>query len=980
MRRDWRNRIPGRVSFINLTVSKVDFLEKVARTLYDNHRDTMERQVVILPSRRAGLYLAKYLSGMSDRPQWAPMMMTVTELFASFSDLKITESETLVFDLYRSYAGSTSTPLPFDDFWSWGETILSDFNDIDLWLADPEKIYSNISDLREIDQKFGTLTEAQVEIIRSFWTSFRPEETDSEARTAFRSVWQLMGPLYKRFSGTLATEGRAWEGMLCRQVAERAMADNLIITGNITYHVAGLNALNNCEKELFLFLRRHGCIHFYWDDDHDFMRKKDHKAATFIRENLGLFGNDLPKYDEEENHSCENRWIILDTPSDTAQAKMLPEILMESGFNPGSDAADTAVILADEKLLSPVLSSLPEEARGANVTMGHPFKYTSLYSFLRQLFSLARYASGAGDERLFRAENVLAILRHQYFKMLSGDEGDRLAAAIITENMVRVEQRYLTERVSSGIIFMIPSEARDFPDYLITLLHNLYDTSYNEGNDTDVMKVDREYLRHAIGGAGRLRNLISSYNISLKTDTCIRLIDRVFRRMIVPFSGEPLKGLQIMGVLETRALEFRNVIFLSLNEGIFPNQSYENTFIPYNIRRAFGLPTINEHESIYSYHFFRLLRKPLHGWFMYNSTAQGISTGEMSRYLIQMRYDDTYSPQYRSLNIIVGRSTIIPAAIEKSQEHISALMRRYSGVNDNGDPKLISPSALNTWLGCRMKFYFRYVCGIDEEDKLEKEIDQRRFGNILHGSMEELYKPLIGVMAEPEYLRMRAADTEELRLLVIKKASEEMHWKEENLLKGKSMIIIDVLVRYISEILTYDSTLTDLVILSLEEKFYSYFYVPVAGERMKIAVGGIVDRVDSLSGMKRVVDYKTGSPKDKPGTLDDLFNEEKEKRNDAVLQTHLYCSTLLTNNPGEVITPNIYWVQQISSSGFDPLSFLSDFGKGIPRADEYEKVMKCYSEEINNLLTALFSEREPFVMTSYSRRCLSCPYRQLCQR
>jgi len=958
----------------------VDFLEKVAKTLYDNHRDEMDKQIVILPSRRAGLYLARHLSRLSDKPQWAPMMMTVTDLFASFSALRLTEPETLIFDLYRAYSDSVTAPLPFDDFWSWGETIVSDFNDIDLWLADAQKIYSNISDLKEIDHKFGGLTEEQIEIIRSFWTSFRPEETGSEARTAFRSVWQMLWPLYSSFRERLSSEGRAWEGMLCRQVAEEAISDHLVIGDNVTYHIAGLNALNNCEKELFLFFRRTGRARFYWDDDHAFMKSKDHKASVFINENLKIFGNDLPHFTAYQRPEKKGQWTIIDTPSDSAQAKMLPEILREAGFDPHSDATDTAVILADEKLLAPVLTSLPKDISEVNVTMGHPFKYTSLYSFLRQLLMLARYASCSGSEHTFRAENVLGIIRHQYFAVISPDDATTVASEIIAGNMIRVEQSYISGKLPGCNMFAIPSDVKQYPSYLVRILNTLYENSFDNGADKGIMSVDREYMRLAIGEAGKLQNLINSYNLELKIDTCIRLIDRVFKRLIVPFSGEPLKGLQVMGVLETRALEFSNVIFLSLNEGVFPNQSYENTFIPYNIRRAFGLPTINEHESIYSYHFFRLLRKPNRGWFMYNSTAQGVSSGEMSRYLIQMKYDPSFSPEFQTLHILVGRSSIIPNMLEKNEKHISALIARYTGENETGRARFMSPSAVNSWLNCRMKFYYRYICGIDEEDKLEKEIDQRRFGNILHAVMEELYKPLTGTEVAPAHLKTLSANTSGIRDIIISRAAQEMKWKRESLLTGKSVIIIDVLERYVRDILRYDSLLPSLSILHLEEPFYRLFDVSTAQGRFSINVGGIIDRVDALSRKIRVVDYKTGVPKEGQVSLDQLFDETKEKRSDAVLQTLLYCDALMNNHHGDIIMPAIYWVQQISSREFSSSAGLSDFGSEEPLKETYAGVMNDYEERLGGVLEKIFSSEEHFTMTPFTRKCISCPYRLLCRR
>ncbi len=605
----------------------MDFLGKVAYKLRENHGKEMDRQIVVLPSRRAGLYLSRFLARLSDKPQWSPMMLTVNELFSSFTDLRPADTETLIFELYTIYKQRFTGEMNFDDFWSWGEVIIRDFNDIDLYLADAEKLYTNISDLKEIDSKFGGLTVEQTEIIRGFWTSFNPGSfEDSNARSKFQSVWQKLAPLYKDFTASMKRRGQAGEGMLCREVAEKAMKESLLVKEGFTWHIVGLNALNNCEKVLFKYLKSKGQAKFYWDDTHFFMNENDHKAAVFMKENLGMFGNELGKDTYETSSSEGGRWTVIDTPSDTAQARMLGQIIEGAGLDAAADLTDTAIILADEKLLLPVLTSLPQSIEEVNVTMGHPFRFTSLYSFLKQLMALIRSARTDNGKTTFRSEEVITLLRHQYFVLLTGNEGEGVVAEIISGNMIRVEEKFLISRLPMKQLFAIPADGAALPDHLVSVMEMVEAATFKTPDDGRGLSIDREYLRMAMSATGMLANLMHSYDLELKTDTCVRFLDRVYRKLKVPFSGEPLKGIQVMGVLETRALEFSNIIFLSLNEGIFPGTSYDNTFIPYNIRRAFGLPTVNEHESIYSYHFFRLLRKPVTGMVpvQFHGTGTGI--------------------------------------------------------------------------------------------------------------------------------------------------------------------------------------------------------------------------------------------------------------------------------------------------------------------------------------------------------------------
>ncbi len=959
----------------------MDFLERVANILREQHGEAMERQIVVLPSRRAGLYLARALARLSDKPRWAPRMLTVSDLFRSFTELTPADTETLIFELYGVYKKRFGEEMSFDDFWSWGEIIINDFNDIDLYLADAGKLYSNITDLKEIDARFGGLTDEQTEIIRGFWKSFNPGASGSEARMKFQSVWQKLAPLYNDFRIVMTERHQAGDGMLCREVAERAAAGTLKTEEGVIWHIVGLNALNNCEKVLFRYLKSLGRAKFYWDDSHFFMNDPDHKASLFIRENRRMFGNEL---DLSQGHDPvippQGKWHIIDTPSDTAQARMVSQLLEGNGIASEEDMTGTAIILADEKLLMPVLSSLPPSIEDVNVTMGHPFRFTSLYSFLKQLLALIKSARVSGGGTSFRSDDVIALLRHQYFRLLAGDSGDKVITRIITGNMIRVGEAMLLSHLPMKGLLPVPVTGPEVPAYLTAVMEMIEGATFDAeaGDEGIILSTDREYLRMAMSSTVRLANLITTYNLDMKSDTCIRLLDRILRKLIVPFSGEPLKGIQVMGVLETRALEFKNIIFLSLNEGIFPGGSYDNTYIPYNIRRAFGLPTVNEHESIYSYYFFRLLRKPDMGWFIYNSTAQGLTTGEMSRYLVRMRYSPLFNPQQLTVHISVGRSRIIAERLPKRPEHNRALLDLYSTASEG--LKYLSPSAVNTWINCRMRFYYRYVCSIPEEEILEKDIDQRRFGNIMHDALRRIYEPLRGDMAAGKAIGKMSSDRDLIRKAIVAAAMDEMKWDRETLMAGKGVIIIEVLERYVRELLEYDSRENQLAILNLEDDFSGIRTVITGDGETQIRVGGRADRVDMTGGAVRVVDYKTGTPKHEAVTPEGLFDEESDKRNDAFLQALLYCSLIRDNHPGKLVLPAIYWVQQLSSQEFTP--YASVAGLDGPDADResWDRFLNDFSAGLDQTLNRIFSENEDFIMTRFERRCTYCPYKMLCRR
>jgi len=956
----------------------MDFLEKVAYRLHERHGSEMERQTMVLPSRRAGLWLARALAKLNDKPSWAPSMLTVSDLFRSFTDIIPADTETQIFELHRVFRNMFGEEMSFDDFWPWGEVIISDFNDIDLYMADAGRLYSNISDLKEIDEKFGGLTDEQVEIIRGFWKSFNPASSGSEARTRFRSVWQKLGPLYDGYREAMRARGMAGDGMLCREVAEKALSGTLVVPEGRRWHIAGLNALNNCEKTLFLHLKRLGVADFYWDDDHFFMDDPDHKASVFIRENRRIFGSALDEPGQRIHQPPRGEWHIIDTPSDTAQAAVMAQLLENEGISGSDDLTSTAVILADEKLLMPVLGSVPASVEEVNVTMGHPFRFTPLYSFLRQLMALLRSARVSNGNISFRSEDVMALIRHQYFRLLAGNDGDAVVREIIKGNMIRVNAAILTERFSLDYLFMVPEGVAGIPDHLASVMSRLEEATFAAQEKGMKLSTDREYLRMAMSSTVRLANLIRSYNLDLRTETCLRLLDRIFRKMIVPFSGEPLRGIQIMGVLETRALEFNNIIVLSLNEGIFPGMSYDNTYIPYNIRRAFGLPTVNEHESIYSYYFFRLLRKPAKGWFLYNSTAQGLNSGEMSRYLVRMSYSPLFSPRQQTVHISVGRSGMIAETLTKQRVHNRALLEVYREGNREG--KYLSPSAVNTWINCRMRFYYRYVCGMPEEEALEKEIDQRRFGNIMHDALRRMYEPLRGKSGAGADIKMMSGSRDRIRETIIESAMAEMRWDRETLMSGRGVIIIDVLERYARELLVYDGSDTDLTLLHLEDDFSGVLPVACGAAEERIVVGGRVDRIDLTGGAVRVVDYKTGTPKREAVTAEGLFDEEKEKHNDALLQALLYCTLIEDMYPGKIVLPAIYWIQQLTSDDFSPYAPVSGLdGPGSDQA-EWRAFMTAFRSGLSLTLNRIFADNEDYRMTPFRRRCTVCPYRTLCRR
>ena len=624
------------------------FLERVAEQLYEDYGSSLNRHCLVFPNRRAGLFLMKHLAAKAGKPLWAPRSVTINELFTDSSGYTIASTENLVFELYRLYRTLAKTEETFDNFFFWGEMLLNDFDDVDKYLVDARALFTNISDLHAIDEKFGGLTPEQMEVIKQFVENFRAG-SDSDQKRDFEFTWSLLFPLYESFRELLATKGLAYEGMVFRGVASLLASDTLpkgILNEYEQYHFIGFNALNNCEKKLLSSLKKSGKARFYWDIEDNIYFREDPKAGFFIRPNIGQFGQDLRWHGETTNPGTGNIRII-DIPSDAGQAKLLPNLLESLNIDAKSgEQHRTAVILADENLLPAVLSSIPPVVTDINVTMGYPFSMTVVYSLLRALLDLQERPFNYGNKVLYDYRKVMPVLSNPLVVRSAGAAAAEKAAGLIKRNAALVPVAYFDDNEFLSSLFKLTDDAVSLCNYLrstfLTITTALSNTD-DEAAEKDPLTP--EFLYRANQVLNRLEPILSDQTVSISRETFIRLADRIFREIKVPFRGEPLKGIQIMGLLESRALDFDNLIILSANEGVMPKSSAGASYIPYNLREVFGLPTINHQDSIYSYYFTRLCSRAKQMIFVYNSSPEGLRTGEMSRYLLRIKYSPDFSPE-----------------------------------------------------------------------------------------------------------------------------------------------------------------------------------------------------------------------------------------------------------------------------------------------------------------------------------------------
>lgn len=963
------------------------FLERIARILTDGFVDRLDTQCIVFPSRRAGLFFMKYLADRVDKPVWAPSVMTINDLFRLFSPLRLADNEVLLFELYKAFRSVRKTTETFDDFYYWGGMLLNDFDDIDKYLADPASIFRNVRDLKMIDRQFGGLSQHQAEVVQKFWVNFEPGKPTPEKKQ-FEETWYILNDLYNAFREALRQKRLAYEGMIFRDAVERKGWQNPKALRWDKIHFAGFNALNECEKTLMSSLKNNGKARFYWDYDNSYLGSKDvNSAGYFLRENILSFGNDMPadwSYDTLlTDKSGTVRRTVIETSSDVAQVKLVSRLTAETDDPEQGSDHQTAIVLADENLLIPLLSSLPEKRDHVNVTMGYPMRETPVYQLAKSLLDLQSNAREKDGRVSFHHSDVMKVLENSLVSPLIGKEGKLLAREVANGNSEYIPSDYFGSSGFTRIIF----EKQDDPPMLAEYLRKIFFFIARE--DTEEMsdqpgtfmtkKIRNEFIYRAVLSINRMKTLTGDPEVNFTVRTFAAMLERILRAQSVPFIGEPLKGIQIMGLLETRTLDFRNIIILSVNEGVLPSLTTASSFIPFSLREAFGLPSINHQESVYAYHFYRLLHRARNVTFIYNSGSEGLRSGEISRFILQMKYGSVVAqPDHLSLNLEIKNPASPGEFLERTETMNLKLMSRFSG---NAGAKIISPSAINVWLGCRMKFWYRYVNDIREPVKQKGEIDPATLGSIFHDVAKRLYMPYLGQTIEASGFEALGKNREYLGILIDTAVREHFPDNSDSYSALNELISENVLMTYISRILETDRKYAPVRIIALEKPVQFRIGSPAEKREAGFLVGGIIDRIDSTGGTTRIVDYKTGSVADHIKAIGELFEDDRKRDIDCWLQALLYCEGYISGSSDPVVAPAIYKIRRIP--GDRPAEMLSI---KVPGTDEvvvgdYNMIRDEYLDGLQKTIKAMFGIDEPFYMTrDWVGKCSYCEYRRLCKR
>lgn len=945
------------------------FLNHVARDLILRFGNDQTNVCVVFPNKRARLFINEEFLSLSDKPMWAPEYATIGELFEFIIGDNVCagiSANCILYYLYKELVGDKAESL--DKFWGWGEIILSDFDDIDKHLVDADALFLNAKEL-EAMESLDFLTDNQRQALEQFFGSFTPENK-TRIQERFTELWNIMPDLYHGLKKAMPNGIQPYQGALEREAVENKHLLSQLDTGR-TYCFVGFNMLSETEKKLMSYLDGKGKALFYWDYDVMYKDNRDFEAGDFIRENLLRFPNALSRSGAYDNLRHKTEITFVSTSTDSIATRYIPEWLTA---NLSAVERETALVLCDEGQLQPVLHAIPDKEKDhgfltpkdINITMGYPLMSTPIYSLLIALIELQ--TEGWDDKRKrFRLPFLKTIQYHPYIQY--------------------IEKEQWHYRVC-------PDDILSFVDYLDTIVMSMANRTKDEAVFDNVLLVESLYMTHKTLTQFKEMATDEKYPLQLQPTTLRRLLRRVLGGQSIPFHGEPASGLQVMGVLETRCLDFRNILMLNVGEGFLPKNSADNSLIPNTLRVGFGLTTVRHRIAVFAYYFYRLIQRAEHLTFVFNENSSGNVRHEMSRFLRQLQAE-TDIP-IRTLRLEADQD-IVPTGLEqidKTDSIMTALHQKYN-LNVNPEAYPLSPSSINRYLDCPMKFYLASVCNLKEDADPEEGIDARVMGNIFHNAAEKIYKEILSHSKDNTITRSQLSEYTKEHGKLLQPIIDEQFLLEANIseFRGENILIRGVIERYLLNLLQWDERNAPIVIEGMEKDVKMKLDISVDGSDVSILTGGRVDRMDIITesdGVRRlrIVDYKTGSHGESVNSMDNLFIRNN-KHAGYYLQTFLYA--IVKKNADKVslpIKPVLFYAAHASKPDYDPTlnigSENSRTSKGSTTPKGPVNDISLYEAEFtDNLLQVIqeiFSANTPFNKTTQFDCCKYCEFKRLCNR
>ncbi|MBN1633561.1 MAG: PD-(D/E)XK nuclease family protein [Ignavibacteria bacterium] len=963
-----------------------EFLQYLASHITEKYSEKLKDISLVFPSRRAGLFFKNILSRNSKEVMWMSEVLSVVDFVSKYSGIKIENNIILNFELFEVYKKCFKDET-FDRYYQWGNIILNDFDAIDKYLAEPEKIFKNIMDFKKIEERFPTELSDDY---KNFWKNLQNEDTDEKKE--FLKIWEKLGSVYKDFNCVLSAKKAGYEGLAYKYLLNNLKQKKIRINKHKIIF-AGLNLITPSELGIISELIKRGQCEIHFDCDKYYYEDKLQEAGHHIRKSVKrineiITGNELNPDEilflnlSEELTAGKKNINFISSPTTTGMVKSMGSKLSDFIRTKNADEK-TAVILPEESILMQVLYSVPEEIKEFNITMGYPFNCTLLYSFLILLKELHKTCRSRNGKTEFYLPDFKKLLLHPYLKFTDTGLTYKLINTLTKKNIIYLEplnNAALKETFNKADkeipdifakIFSYTPDTGKFRNYLNEIIKSVYDRIEDSKTEDDsYKKFQFEFIFSFYNTFALIYEYTGRQKIEIDISTFWKLLIDISSRIRVPFSGEPLKGMQIMGLLETRCIDFENIFILSMNEGAFPKSSSEISFIPYVVRKYFHLPTFEDEDSVYAYYFYRLIQEAKSIYLFYDTEPENTSKGK-SRFLLQIekeliRKNTSIKFSEKKLSPGVETYTIHPVTIEKS-EQVMNLIRGIKG---------LSASAFISAITCKLKFYFDYILRLREPDEIEEEFGAATLGSIYHAIMQLLYQRYTGKIVTGKIINSLIDNIENKFDNIFDQALTDVSRKEKKTISlgqsPKNNLYKHIIKSLVKSTLECDFESSPFIIISLEEKFSKDIEFPDGEETGKISLNGYIDRVDSIDNVIRIIDYKTGSnhfrelKRGEISTfLDYIFSDIKCKDS---FQIFFYAYSYAVNSNNKY-KPVIYYVNARSE-------ILKEVKKDPLTKDEF----RDFESRIRGVLTDIFNPEIPFSQTENTESCKYCPYRDLCYR
>ena len=956
------------------------FLEQTAAYIYASYKDKLDRVCVVSPNRRAALYLRKYLARLIDKPVWLPEMLTIEDFVVKHSGYTLADTLTLLFELHAVHTkieGENSQS--FEKFMHWGQMLLGDFNEVDLYLADPKQLYSYLSDDKTLE----------------LWNPSGEPLTEFEK--SYLSFFSSMKIYYSELHDFLKKENLAWQGMAYRKLAEETEWMNTIAYEKIFF--IGFNALTKAEEIITTRLERMGKAEMLWDSDSYYVDNPIHEAGRFLRQYMKY--SSKGEYHWKGDYFKENakQIIIRGVPNKVSQAKeagrLISRLLKEN-----KDLTGTALVLADETLLLPVLNAIPEASGDFNVTMGFSLTYTPLFSLIDSIFGMhatSVQVSAGKAEPLFYTKELLRLLMHPYIARLGGGYGATNTLAL------KLRESKLPFQSANTIITAYKHSGVTTDSKMIEFLALLLDKSWQltsgalenmtllteslklafpqpkENSAQGDLPIEHEYFFALARLIFRLRKMYSQYEALNNIETLRQIMLQLMKLEKIPFYGEPLKGIQIMGMLETRTLDFDRVILLGANDDLLPGARKHDSFIPYNIKTEFGIPIHTDKDAVMAYHFYRLLQRSKDVWMFYNTEPNSLGGGDKSRFILQLKEELTRT----NPNTIIDMGILsLPAAGKPDKEGIS--------ITKTGDVNLLlakladsgfSHTSLSKYVNCSLQFYFSVVLKLTETEEIEETIDASVMGTVIHDVLHILYQDYINELIAPEHIRMMIKKVPDITHRVLR---ENKKFKG-SYADGKNLLIVKVAQLYVINYLKKELSVIQegkepLFIRELEKEFSFQLPIDDAGKedgKRLINIKGLIDRIDQTGETLRLIDYKSGNV--------DARKELKLKAAEELLTDPGKSKALQLLIYKFLIGKNTEIIKGSHTQILPGIISLRKFGSYLMPLDDDEAWLSQsnytdFEKVLHDLLKQIYDTELPFSATTDTDRCKYCSFKVICNR